>query len=427
MSANEIERRALAYIDAHSRELFGHLTKLIGFETENHSSTGNEQACAAYIRGVYESLGLETELYYPDDYLEGHPGYLPGRDTAHRPNVGGVLRGTAGQKGLMLAAHIDTMPIGDRASWRHDPLGGEVSDGRIYGRGSGDDKCGIACGIFLAQMLRDLRLRPRRDLVLSAYCDEENGGGNGSVASCVRYPCEMYVNLDGGNGDREIWTCGIGGWVLKSRVRARGPRDSAAAVVRGLNVVNDEVAAFGARRAAELQAHRHYRDTSLQKSALRVLTFRCGDGGMDLDKGYYDFVFYTVSEKAAVMDELKALEDRIRARLDALDLDFEGFEPGSRYFDYIEADEDDPAIRLLLDCAGEVGGHPVRAGGACLSDFFLYYKYGSPRSVTYGIFRDFSAEGGAHQPDEYIRCEDFVNMTKALALFILRWCGCEPA
>ena len=73
MSANEIERRALAYIDAHSRELFGHLTKLIGFETENHSSTGNEQACAAYIRGVYESLGLETELYYPDDYLEGHP------------------------------------------------------------------------------------------------------------------------------------------------------------------------------------------------------------------------------------------------------------------------------------------------------------------------------------------------------------------
>ncbi len=421
-----IEKRVLDYIDAHSQQLFDHLSRLIGFDTQNFSSTGREQQCAEYIRGVYESLGLETSLYYPDDYLDGNPDYLPGRDTAHRPNVGGVLRGSGGEKGVMLAAHIDTMPVGDRSLWRHDPFGGEIDGGNLYGRGAGDDKCGIASGIFIAQMLKDLKLRPRKDVVLSAYCDEENGGGNGSIASCVKYPCDMYINLDGGNGEREIWTCGIGGQVLKSRVRARGAQDSALAVVEGLNVVKEEVVAFGKRRADELQAHRFYRDTSLQRSALRILTFRCGDAGMDLGEGSFDFVFYTTGERADVMVELEALAARIRRRLDAMGLDFEGFEPGSRYFDYICADENDPSIRLLMDCAGEVGHTEFRAAGACLSDYFLYYRHGSPRSVTYGIFRDFGVPGGAHQPDECISCESFVNMTKALALFILRWCGCDP-
>ena len=424
MRNDAAERSALAYIDAHRQELYDLLLKLIGFDTENHGSTGREQACAEYIRGVYESLGLETELYCPDEWLQGHPDYLPGRDPAHRPNVGGVLRGSRGEKGLMLAAHIDTMPVGDRSLWRHDPFGA-IEDGRIYGRGSGDDKCGIACGIFLARMLRDLGIKLGRDLVLSAYCDEENGGGNGSIASCIRYPCDMYINLDGGSGDREIWTCGIGGWVLKSRVRARETQDSAIAVVEGLNIVKDEVAAFGRRRSAELQVHPYYRGTSLQRSALRVLTFKCGNAGMDLGEGCFDFVFYTTSDRAAIENELRALEARIRGKLDPMGLDFGGFEPGSRYFDYIRADESDPSIQLLLECAAEANGRPVRAAGACLSDYFLYYKYGSPCSVTYGIFRDFSVPGGAHQPDEYISCEDFLNMTKALALFILRWCGCE--
>ena len=124
---------------------------------------------------------------------------------------------------------------------------------------------------------------------------------------------------------------------------------------------------------------------------------------------------------------LDAVAARIRRRLDPMGLDFGGFEPGSRYFDYIAADEDDPSIRLLRDCAEEANGRPVRFAGACLSDYFLYYKYGSPRSVTCGIFREFGLPGGAHRPDEYISCEQFVNLTKALALFILRWCGCARA
>jgi len=43
------------------------------------------------------------------------------------------------------------------------------------------------------------------------------------------------------------------------------------------------------------------------------------------------------------------------------------------------------------------------------------------------VLRDFKLPGGAHQTDEFISCEEFVNLTKSLALFLLRWCGVEES
>jgi len=53
------------------------------------------------------------------------------------------------------AGHTDVVPVGDEAAWTCDPFGGEVRDGRLYGRGASDMKAAIACfasavGSFLA-------------------------------------------------------------------------------------------------------------------------------------------------------------------------------------------------------------------------------------------------------------------------------------
>jgi len=424
MGLNERERRALAYIDDHSDELFGDLLRLLAARSENFISDGNEMACAELVRDMYEELGLETELYYPDDCIRGVPDYLPGRGTDHRPNVGGVLRGSDGARGIMLAAHTDTMPVGDESEWTVNPLG-ERKDGRIYGRGAGDNKCGVAVGAFLVRALRKLGIRLRQNVVLSAYCDEEYGGGNGSIASCVKYPCDMYINLDGGNGGREIWTCGVGGQAFRIEVAARSVQDTAVPVLEGLWVAKRRVQEFGRRRDAEVCAHPLYGEFCKNNTITRIHAFRCGDRGVGLSSGRLDFVFYTVSERRAIEAELKAVEEGLRAELDRMNLDLAAFAPTSRYFDYVRADESDPSIRLLLECASEVEGHPVVPAGACLTDYFLYYKHGSPLSVTYGIFRDFSLPGGAHQPDEYVEEHALVNHAKALALFLLRWSGCD--
>lgn len=46
---------------------------------------------------------------------------------------------------LMFAGHTDVVPPGDIAAWTHDPFGGEVADGQLYGRGAVDMKGAIAC------------------------------------------------------------------------------------------------------------------------------------------------------------------------------------------------------------------------------------------------------------------------------------------
>ena len=49
-----------------------------------------------------------------------------------------------GQPHFCFAGHTDVVPAGDNSSWRHDPFGGNVEDGKIFGRGAVDMKGAIA-------------------------------------------------------------------------------------------------------------------------------------------------------------------------------------------------------------------------------------------------------------------------------------------
>ena len=66
------------------------------------------------------------------------------------------------------------MPAG--AGWTVDPFGGEVRDGRLYGRGTSDQKAGIAASIFAVEAIRRAGLRLRGTVEQSGSVDEESGG-----------------------------------------------------------------------------------------------------------------------------------------------------------------------------------------------------------------------------------------------------------
>jgi putative selenium metabolism hydrolase len=73
-------------------------------------------------------------------------------------NTIGVLRGTGkgGSHRLLVDIHTDTVPVTSPQSWQHDPFGGELADGRIYGRGAVDIKAGLACALAgLASLPRE--------------------------------------------------------------------------------------------------------------------------------------------------------------------------------------------------------------------------------------------------------------------------------
>lgn len=140
------------------------------------------------------------------------------------PNI--IASFEAGKPGrhLALNGHIDVFPIGDGAGWTQDPWGGELVDGRIYGRGACDMKCGTSASIFTFLYLHELRDELHGRLTLSCVSDEETFGPYGA-----RYLSEHHPEVFGDcclNGEPSSpWTLRFGEkgplW-LEFTVRTKG-------------------------------------------------------------------------------------------------------------------------------------------------------------------------------------------------------------
>jgi len=90
-----------------------------------------------------------------------------------RPNVVAVVEGGGGPgRTLAFEGHTDVVTEGDPDRWSVDPYGGEIRDGRLYGRGSADMKSGVAAMLHGVRALQLAGPFPGRVLVC-ALVDEE--------------------------------------------------------------------------------------------------------------------------------------------------------------------------------------------------------------------------------------------------------------
>lgn len=422
MRQKELEKKVLGYIDAHADDLFALLSKLVNFDSQNFITHGREQECAEYIEGIYRDLGLATELYYPD-FTPGvpeHPEYLPGRGTDKRPNVSGEWKG-AGDGRVMVAAHIDTMPTGDLDKWELSPFSGQIKDGKLYGLGSGDNKFGIAGGYWVVKALMDCGVTLKKSVVLTSYTDEEYGGGNGTLAACLKYPCDTYANLDGGN--YELWIAAMGGCGYSLNLHKNETTDSFMDIYEVSEAIISGLKEFAARRRHELHINPLYTGSDMERSALRLSRYG-GTGSMHTD-GHIGFVIYTTSPREVVEGELEEILESVRPLMGKHKVTTDGYTRTTRFFSYGETDQSDGGAEIMRAAAEETAGRPVRMCGSCLTDLNLFLQCGSPHSFNFGILRDFALPGGAHQPNEYVELEQFMQHTKALALFLMRYCGVD--
>ena len=119
-------------------------------------------------------------------------------DGAH-PAVFGEKRGPEGAPTLLLYAHHDVQPAGPSEQWDSDPFEPREADGRLYARGSADDKCGIAMHLASLRALGD-------DLPVNVKLfieGEEEIGSRHLVAFLDTYAdmlaCDAIIIGDGGN------------------------------------------------------------------------------------------------------------------------------------------------------------------------------------------------------------------------------------
>lgn len=132
-------------------------TRLVRHDTVN--PPGNEQACIEDLANILADAGFETTIV---PFADG------------RPNL--VAKMGAGQTAapaLCFSGHVDTVPFGD-TPWSFDPLGGELRDGKVLGRGTSDMKAGVAAMVTACLAERE-KLRAGPGVVLVITAAEETG------------------------------------------------------------------------------------------------------------------------------------------------------------------------------------------------------------------------------------------------------------
>lgn len=81
---------------------------------------------------------------------------------------------------LCFNAHVDVVPTGDEGAWRHPPFAADLVDGRVYGRGAGDDKGSVTAQVMAGVALVRSGVALRGRLVVNEVSDEETHGVAGA-------------------------------------------------------------------------------------------------------------------------------------------------------------------------------------------------------------------------------------------------------
>ena len=119
---------------------------------------GEERACIDHLARMFAEGGFEVETF----------AFAPGR-----PSLVAKRHGAGPDKPLCFTGHVDVVPLGAEA-WSVDPFGGEIRDGKLFGRGASDMKAGVAAFVAAALNASDGRsLRQGMTLVITA--GEETG------------------------------------------------------------------------------------------------------------------------------------------------------------------------------------------------------------------------------------------------------------
>ncbi|MDA0364509.1 MAG: M20/M25/M40 family metallo-hydrolase [Chloroflexi bacterium] len=173
-------------VHAEALDIFGRYLRI---DTSN--PPGRERAAARFLGSVLEAEGIRCE------YIETQP---------EREILVARLDGDGSKRPLMLCNHTDVVPV-ESQYWTVPAFGGELRDGRVYGRGAVDMKGMGVMQLMAVLLARRLALPLTRDLVFCAVPDEEALGRWGMRWLCEHRPDVVDVEYElneGGSGSDEF-------------------------------------------------------------------------------------------------------------------------------------------------------------------------------------------------------------------------------
>lgn len=156
-------------VDQREDDLVALTQELIQIPTLNPPGENYLDICE-YLARRLKKLGFDIEMVR----AIGAPG-----DTDKYPRWNVVARYEGGSSGecVHFNSHIDVVDVG--LGWTHDPFGGALVDGKIYGRGACDMKGGLATSIIAVEAFLEKYPKFCGAIEISGTADEESGGFGG--------------------------------------------------------------------------------------------------------------------------------------------------------------------------------------------------------------------------------------------------------
>jgi acetylornithine deacetylase/succinyl-diaminopimelate desuccinylase family protein len=425
-------------VEAGPAELHGLLRDLIGFRTESQAKEAThfpEEArrCIDYVSEFLSSLGFEIE-----GWDVGPSATFP----AH-PLIVARLAGSGDGRSLAFNGHVDVVPVGDRSSWTQDPFGGEVVDGRLYGRGATDMKGGIAAALWATKTALEQGLRPRGDIVFHVVSDEEVVG-NGTREIVERASaCDVTLSLE----PTELRLCAAEGGLVHFRIEVEGVEAHASTRYLsvhaggngggGVNAVEKTIKIIVAlqeleRQWANTKSHPILPPGFNTLSPAIIVGGPGGgaDGRLNLFSNAgtapnycsveYNMWFYPDESYEDVRAEVEAVVSAV-CSTDAWLREHPPrftWELGHIFFPPLDVPLDHPAVETLAGCLRDVGLDATPQGFGAATDLAWYGERSLP-----GIICGPGRLAQCHVADEYLETEQLLLAAQVYAQMLVEWCG----
>ncbi|RJR46825.1 MAG: M20 family peptidase [Desulfobacteraceae bacterium] len=373
------------------------------------SPIGSEKAVAEFLADTMKRIGLKgIEL------VEGEKG---------RPNVVGKIPGSGGGRSLNFYGHMDSEYVGEKSFWKVAPYGGEIIDGKLYGRASKDMRAGIAAFLKTAEAIIRSGVKLKGDLQLSFCVDEETAGDkglgylveNGYVRTEASVQSETYSF-----GDIMVADAGF----LWLEIKTEGASvhcQLESERKRGINAVEKMAKIILALKDLRLE----YREHPLFQGMKPVVTpgttiaSRVGEHPNvvpEVCTATFDVRLVpgqkaddALAAIAGVIERVRAEDGEVHAKIREI---------GRR--ESTEIPLDDPIIQVAARNFEKVTGKKAKVVGHEMTSDNFWLRRAGIRAIHFG-----PGNLTAHKPNEYIDVLEIKQATKIYTLMALEYIGVE--
>ena len=325
-----------------------------------------EQKCAAYLRDYLTALGAEARL---DEVAPGRPNVV-----ARFPSAGKKPR-------LLFAPHTDTVSV---AGMTIDPFGGDLRDGKIFGRGASDTKGPMASMLWALRECRDILTSLSHEIWFAGLMGEE-AGQDGAKALAARETFDFVV-VSEPTGLDVVYKHKVD---VTARIVATGRSVHSSCPELGENAITKLAAGLLSLQEALNESFKNIEDPVLGHPTFSIGTIRGGTK------------FNIVPDHAEAVIDLRLLPSQWKDR--CAEAVFAGMRAacpglGVERIAGSEALDTDPSHPLVAKLV-EVGGRP--AGAAWFCDAAIFSAKGIP-AVAVGP----GSIAQAHTADEFVAVAD---------------------